>query len=52
MTSTAIMMVSDCCSIFTTLGFIDFKQIGVGLATTISWIDATVLRGDCSLQRR
>src|SRR4029434_5870737 len=42
-TSAAIVMVAVF-SIFATLSFIDFKQMGVGLAAAIL-IDATVVRG-------
>jgi putative drug exporter of the RND superfamily len=42
-TSAAIVMVAVF-SIFATLSFIDFKQMGVGLAAAIL-IDATVIRG-------
>ena len=44
MTSAAIVMVGVF-AVFVTLGFLDFKELGVGLAVAVL-IDATIVRGD------
>ncbi|HVF77641.1 MAG TPA: MMPL family transporter [Solirubrobacteraceae bacterium] len=48
-TSAAAVMIAVF-SVFATLGAIEFKQMGVGLAAAIL-IDATIVRADCCRRR-